>query len=314
MRAESFVSPTVGAYLATVTVPAAGLLTLATGGTLPGVVTLVGAWLAVAVVVGLVARSVSGLADVVGTVETGGAATLAPLAFFPTVLSAPAVSLRWTLAVAGFGSALLGLLSAILGWTVQNRRRRAAATEWYSVTAGDGDDYPTWMWLAAVTVPAGLFAVVGFALGEFDGELPTTLLTTLGSLGAFGSLIGDDETSLAVTDEGVVTNGWLRGVETITGYELDDEELRLQRGGLSSTVSVDCAELDDDERARLRAALDRLLGDSTTRQTQHVDSTETTGNAEFTNERENGRERGNERERENGRERKNERERESGRT
>ncbi len=263
MRAEPFVSPTVGAYLATVTVPAAGLLTLATGGTLPGAVTLVGAWLAVAVVVGLVARSVSGLADAVGTVEAGGATTLAPLVFFPTVLSAPDASWPAILAAAGLASGGVGFLTTVLGWTVQNRRRRTEATEWYSVTAGDGDGLPKWLGVSVILVPTVLAAVVAAALGELAGDLPMSLVTALGSLGTVGSFITDDESTITVTDDGVDINGWFRGAETITGYDLDETELKLHRSGIGRTISVDCEKFDNGERASLRAALDRLLDDST---------------------------------------------------
>lgn len=263
MRAEPFVPATVGAYLATVTVPAAGLLTLATGGTLPGTVTLVGAWLAVAVVGSLVATGVSGLTETVGTVGVGGAAALLPLVFLPTVLSAPAASLPAVLAATGLASSGAGFLAATLGWTAQNRRRHAEATEWYSVTAGDGDGLPKWLGVSAVLVPTALAAVVAVALGELDGDLPTSLLTALGSLGTIGSLIGDDETTITVTDDGVGIDGWFRGVETITGYDLDEEELELHRSGVVRTLSVDCEDLDTGERASLRAALDRLLDDGT---------------------------------------------------
>jgi hypothetical protein len=263
MRVEPFVPATVGAYLATVTVPTAGFLTLAAGGALPETVTLAGAWLAVAVVGSLVATGVSDLADTVGTVGVGGAAALLPLIFLPTMLSAPAASPPAILAAIGVASSGVGSLAATLGWTVQNRRRRADATEWHSVTAGDGDGLPKWLGVSAVLVPTALAAVVAVALGELDGDLPTSLLTALGSLGTIGSLIGDDETTITVTDDGVGIDGWFRGVETITGYDLDEEELELHRSGIVRTLSVDCAELDTGERASLRAALDRLLDDGT---------------------------------------------------
>jgi|GEM_PF-3911495 len=267
MRAEPFVPPAVGTYLATVTVPAAGLLTLAIGGTLPGAVTLVGVWLAVAVVGTLVATGLSDLADAVGTVGVGGVVTLAPLAFVPAVLSSPDASRPAILAAAGLASGGVGLLAAALGWTARNRRRRAEATEWYSVTAGDGDGLPKWLGVSAVLVPTALATVVAVALGELDGGLPTSLFTALGSLGTVGSLVSDDEATITVTDDGVAIDGWFRGAETITGYDLDETELVLHRSGIGQSLSVECEDLDDDERASLRVALDRLLDDGAGRAT-----------------------------------------------
>lgn len=264
--AESLLPPAAGSYLATVLVPAAVFASVAGGGAVPSLAVLATAWVAVALVGGLAATGVSDLHEVVGTVEWGGLFTVAPLGYLAYLLTADPGGTLGLLGVLGLVGSGLGAVVGVLGVAIRNRRRRADATELLSVTVGDAEDgtslnLPSW---APILVGVAVFAtaIVGvLALEAAAFDFPTGLFTAVGGLGTLATALADDETELTITDEGIVTDDWLRPAETFADYELTDEELRLERGGLNPNLSFDCADLDDDERDRLRDALDRVVGD-----------------------------------------------------
>lgn len=280
--AESLLSPAAGSYLATVLVPAAVFATVAGGGAVPGVAVLATAWVAVALVGSLAATGVSDLHEVVGTAEWGGLLTVAPSGYLAYLLAADPGSTLGLLGVLGLAGSGLGVVVATLGVAVRNRRRRADATELLSVTVGDADEdgtslsVPSW---APVLAGVAMFVtvIVGvFALEAVEVDFPTGVFTAIGGLGTLVTALADDETELTVTDEGIVTDDWLRPAETLADYELTDEELRLERGGMHPNLSFDCADLDDDERDRLRGALDRVVGDESTTGAERVGADGTT--------------------------------------
>ncbi|MEZ3114351.1 hypothetical protein RYH80_00220 [Halobaculum sp. MBLA0147] len=290
--AESLLSPAAGSYLATVLVPAAVVASVASGGAVPSLAVLATAWVAVALVGGLAATGVSDLHEVVGTAEWGGLLTVAPLGYLAYLLAAdpgPPLGLLGVLGLAGSG---LGVVVATLGLAVRNRRRRADATDLLSVTVGDAEDgtslsVPSW---APILAGVAMFAtvIVGvFALEAVEFDFPTGVFTAIGGLGTLVTALADDETELTVTDEGIVTDDWLRPAETLADYELTDEELRIERGGMHPNLSFDCADLDDDERDRLRDALDRVVGDeSTTTGAERVETDHTASDTGRERERE----------------------------
>ncbi|MFW6321737.1 MAG: hypothetical protein ACOC0Z_07780 [Halohasta sp.] len=221
----------VGVYVATLIVTASALLQWESVAAdfSPAVATGLG--VAIAAVVALVSRTVDDLVERAASVPAAIGLVGLPLAYFPYLVFAtdPGSGAR-TVAVVGLLAIVPGVAALTGGSIIRNRRLYAASTELVTVTVGDADDDGRVHWARALGAAAIGIAMVGvafLALAGFDWS--GSLFTSLGAIASTLLLLGDEGSTLTLTDDGIRINHWFVRWESFDGYRLSDETVELVR-------------------------------------------------------------------------------------
>lgn len=184
---------------------------------------------------GLAVRTVDDLPAAVESWRVVALTVLPPLAYFPYMIlgSAPG-STDALAAVVGLLAVAPGIAVPTSGAAVRNRRLRATATEIAVVTVGGDRDERggrNWPVIAGVTV-AGLGVIVAGAVVVLTGGGDFGSVTTgLGGLSTVLLLFAsdDDETELAVTDNGLRIDRSMTRWDALDGYRVTAEEIQFVR-------------------------------------------------------------------------------------
>jgi hypothetical protein len=261
MQERRVIEALLGAYVAMLSVPAAALFTRTLDAGSAG--WLVGAGLAVAVLVAAMARTVGDLADAVASVPVAAASVLPPLAYLPyMVLVTPPESPGAFASLVGLLAVLPGILVLAGGGVIRNRRLRADATEVAVVTVGGDDDEDTNWPAVAGAVVMGLSFVVFGAIVVVEGDAGLgSIFPMLGGMSTWFLFLGDDDTEIAVTDGGLRIDQSFTRWDDLAGYRIGDDEIELVRPEwYHPTRSFDRGEIDDEDALLdgLRRFLPRL--------------------------------------------------------
>ncbi|MFB6176591.1 MAG: hypothetical protein ABEI99_05520 [Halobaculum sp.] len=257
---------TVGLYAAFLLVPAAAIVSVEAGNPLASATALIASGVAVAVLFTVVAAGISNLDRQVSAIRVVVPMVGLPLGFFPYMLFQPPASPIAAVAVAGLVAAILGIVAGAVGAASVSRARLADARTFVSFEVGEEDDEDgdgEWFGLGqssvlvgAVLIGSGLIAFGGaVAAGFFDGDVPTTLFTTLAGLsGSLAAFAGDSSHEIRVTDTGIA----VLKRETITDARFEDEEFVVERTGLWPDRTLEATELRGADRAEIESAVDRI--------------------------------------------------------
>lgn len=252
----------IGAYAGLVLVPASALWLRVSGWVTPTIGVLVGAAVGVATVVALLARLPDNLAHKLASLPVAVASVLPPIAYLPYMILATAPeSPEAFIAVIGLLAILPGIAVPVGGAIVRNRRRRESATEAAVLTVGQEEansDGRNWQVIAGAVV-IGLSVVVFVVIVLVDGDVTRGAITPiLGGFSMWLLFVDDDETEVAVTDEGLGIDRSFTAWEDLDGYRVTDGEIELVREEwYLPTRSFDRPEIGDEEA--LLAGLGRFL-------------------------------------------------------
>lgn len=257
---------TVGLYAGVLLVPLAAIISVESGNAPADATTLVASGGAVTVVFTLLAAGISDLDRQVATARVFVPMVGLPLGFFPYLLLQTPASAMAVVAVAGLTATVLGIVVAAIGATIVKRERLADATELVSFETGQEEDDggirfgQSGLLVGGILIGTGLFAFGGVvAAGFFEGDIPTTLFTTLAGLsGSLAAFAGDDSHEIRVTDTGIVVDDALLKRETTTDARFEDGEFVVERAGLWPDRTVDATELRGADRSEIESAVDRL--------------------------------------------------------
>jgi len=244
----------IGVYVATILGPALVLWGRETGQiALPGAVA---AALVLGLATALAAHRVDDLPATLEAWRVVAVTVLPPLAYLPFMIVATGPgSADALVAAVGLFAVVPGIAVPVSGALVRNRRLRAAATDIAVVIVGgedgDGESGAERNW--PVIAGAAVIGVVMIATGAFvavtgSGDF-ASFTSGIGGLSTVLLLLGDDdETELAVTDNGLRIDRSMTRWDALTGYRVTDEAIELVRPHwYTPTRSFERAEISDED-------------------------------------------------------------------
>jgi len=213
-----------------------------------------------AVVMGA-AQRVDDLVDRVASVPLAVGIVGLPLLFLPyQIVVAEPGSVRGIISVVGLLAILPGIGIPSGGAIIRNRRRRAQSTEIVAVTVGEDEETEedtNWSVVGATLMIGSALVAGGLFVFSSDGNIGS-LLSALGGLASSIALIRNDNSTIAVTDNGLRINRTFTEWDGIDGYRLTDDEIQIVRPGwYHITRNFDREEITDEDS--LIEGLEELL-------------------------------------------------------
>jgi len=244
MDGRRFIQALLAIYVATLSLPALGLLGwVAVAAATPP--TIIATGLIIAVGTAVAANRIADLPARAASVRIAAVTILPPLAYLPSLLFGESSPDEW-LAIVGLLAVVPGMFVPIAGAVIRNKRLRERATEHVVVTVGDDDDsddalfsrnsslgvaISTWRRRgAAVAIVGATIAVAASLIALIDGDgSDTVLLTSLTGLSSLSMLFTDDSTELAVTDAGLRVERSMTPWDDLGGFRVTDDAIEIER-------------------------------------------------------------------------------------